>query len=86
MFIQNLKYICVNCGKGVQYANLVSFSKNRVHHIRKPNLHLVRVLVGGKVVRQKLCSSCLKKAVRPHKVEMAKVAAAKAAAGKTGSK
>lgn len=80
MIWETKKYICENCGKGVQYANLVSFSKNRVKHIRKPNLHTIRVLLGGKIVKQRLCTDCIKKAVRPHKLLLAKQAAEKLAA------
>lgn len=70
----NLKYVCENCGKGVQYSNLVSHAKNRIHTIRKPNLHMARVVVGGKIRRVRLCTKCLRSAERPHTV--ATVAAA----------
>lgn len=68
--VSRLSVVCVNCGKGVAHANVVSHAKNRTHIIRKPNLHWTRVLVAGKIVRQRLCTKCLRKAVRPHKVAM----------------
>lgn len=64
---QNLKYVCQNCGKGVQYAHLVSHAKNRTKTIKKPNLHTVRVIVDGKIVRQRLCTKCLRRAKRPER-------------------
>lgn len=67
----NFSYICDNCGKGLQHSNVVSHAKNRTHIIRKPNLHAARVVVGDRVVRQRLCTKCLRAAVRPHKVAMA---------------
>jgi large subunit ribosomal protein L28 len=65
------KNVCASCGKGIQYSNLVSHAKNRSRIIRKPNLHSVRVLVSGKVVRQRLCTKCTRSAIRPHKVALA---------------
>ena len=65
---KTLKHVCVRCGKGVQYAHLVSHAKNRVNKIRKPNLKWVRVLVSGKEIRMRLCTKCLKMVERPGKV------------------
>ncbi|MEK7064198.1 MAG: bL28 family ribosomal protein, partial [Patescibacteria group bacterium] len=56
-------YGCAFCGKGVQNSNLVSFSKNRVNIIRRPNLHTHRMKVGGETVKLRLCTKC-KRAVR----------------------
>lgn len=70
------KVVCQNCGKGVQHANTVSHAKNRTHITRKPNLHFVKVLLLGKMVRQRLCAKCIRSAVRPHKLAL--LAAAKA--------
>lgn len=72
--MSKLNYICENCGKGVQYANTVSHAKNRVHTIRKPNLHTARVLVKGEVVKRRLCTKCLRAAERPHKKALAQTA------------
>lgn len=57
------RYGCAVCGKGVQHANLVSFSKNRVHKIRRPNLHSHKMKMGGESIKVKLCTSC-KRTVR----------------------
>lgn len=54
----NSKYGCALCGKSVQFANLVSFSKNRVKKIRKPNLHTHRMMIDKLMVKVKLCTSC----------------------------
>lgn len=58
---------CDYCSKGIQFANRVSHAKNRSRVIRKPNLHKVRVVEDGEVVKRKLCTKCIKKAERPHK-------------------
>ncbi len=50
--------VCEVCGKGVQYANLVSHAKNRTHMIRKPNLHHHKLEIEGKKVRLNLCAKC----------------------------
>lgn len=52
------RYGCAICGKGVQHTNLVSFSKNRVHKIRRPNLHTHHMVVAGESIKVKLCTSC----------------------------
>ena len=67
MAMQKTKYVCDSCGKGVQYANLVSHAKNRVKTVKKPNLHAATVLKNGKKVKVRLCTKCLRKADRPHK-------------------
>ena len=58
-----IRYGCAICGKGIQNANLVSFSKNRVHKIRRPNLHSHRMVISGDSIKVKLCTSC-KRTVR----------------------
>jgi ribosomal protein L28 len=65
-----MAYACDNCGKGSDFGNLVSHAKNRTKTIRKPNLHRATVLVRGKAVKQLLCTKCLRKAVRPHKLAL----------------
>jgi len=42
------------------YGHNVSHSKRRTRRIFKPNLHVVRVEVGGVTKRMKLCSKCLR--------------------------
>ena len=70
------KYGCAFCGKGVQNSNLVSFSKNRVNIIRRPNLHTHRMAIGGETVKLRLCTKC-KRTVRAGEKTAVAVAAAK---------
>lgn len=51
-------YGCVMCGKGVQNSNLVSFSKRKIKHLRRPNLHTHHLLVDGSKVKVKVCTTC----------------------------
>lgn len=46
------------CGKGVQNSNLVSFSKRKTKHIRRPNLHTHHLVVDGTRVKIKVCTTC----------------------------
>ncbi len=68
------RYGCVFCGKGIQNSNLVSFSKNRVNIIRRPNLHTHRMEVGGRSVKLRLCTKC-KRSVRYEEKQAVAVAA-----------
>lgn len=52
------KYGCAICGKGVQFANLVSFSKRRTKQIRRPNLHTHRMVVDAQRIKIKVCTTC----------------------------
>ncbi len=70
------RYGCAFCGKGVQFANLVSFSKNRVHKVRRPNLHTHRMEIEGEKMKLKLCTSC-KRSVRLEERTKAGLVAAK---------
>lgn len=51
---------CMNCGKGVMYGHNVSHSKRRTNRKFKPNLQVARIDVGGRHVRLKLCTKCLR--------------------------
>ena len=51
---------CENCGKGVMYGHNVSHSKRRTQKIFKPNLHVARISVGGRMTKAKLCVKCLR--------------------------
>ena len=51
---------CESCQKGVMYGHNVSHSKRRTPRVFKPNLHVARVMVGGRVVKKKLCTKCLR--------------------------
>lgn len=73
--MEKTRYACDFCGKGIQHSNLVSFAKNRVHIVRRPNLHTHRMEIGGESVKLKLCTSC-KKSVRLTEREQKAVAVA----------
>lgn len=69
------KLECAICGKGVQHANLVSFSKRRVKKIRKPNLHVHHLVIEGMKVKIKVCTTCkrtLRKAQRDEQIAATK--------------
>ena len=50
---------CYTCGKGVAYGNNVSHANNRTRRTWKPNLQVARVEADGKIVKVKVCTSCL---------------------------
>ena len=50
---------CYTCGKGVAYGNNVSHANNRTRRTWKPNLQVARVELDGKIVKVKVCTSCL---------------------------
>ena len=50
---------CDNCSKGIMYGHKVSHAKNRSNRTWKPNLHMKRIMVNGKSIRAKLCTSCI---------------------------
>jgi len=66
------RYECAICGKGIQTANLVSFSKRRVKHVRKPNLHVHHLNVEGKRIKIKVCTIC-KRTIRQSERDAQKV-------------
>lgn len=51
---------CFNCGKGILYGNNVSHSKRRTKRVFKPNLHDVRIIMGGNRKKVRLCTKCLR--------------------------
>ena len=51
--------VCYSCKKGVAFGNNVSHANNRTRRTWKPNLQVARVAVDGKVVKVKVCTSCL---------------------------
>ena len=51
---------CDICGKGRMIGNRISHAHNVSKRIFYPNLQHVRVIEGGKVVRKKVCTKCLK--------------------------
>jgi large subunit ribosomal protein L28 len=50
---------CYVCEKGVKFGNNVSHANNKTRRTWRPNLQVVRVLEGEKVVKVKVCTSCL---------------------------
>ncbi len=51
---------CDICGKGKVHGNNISFS---VHHTKRtwsPNVHKVKVMVDGKIVKKNVCTRCLR--------------------------
>jgi large subunit ribosomal protein L28 len=50
---------CYTCNKGVAYGNNVSHANNRTRRTWKPNLQVARVELDGKIVKVKVCTSCL---------------------------
>jgi len=50
---------CYACGKHVRYGNNVSHANNKTRRTWKPNLQVARVDMGGKVIKVKVCTSCL---------------------------
>ncbi len=63
---------CEKCGKGIMYGNNVSHSKRRTKRIFKPNLQYVRLMVGGKYTRMRLCASCIKLIRKSQKTQASK--------------
>lgn len=55
-----MSIICEVCGKTSKKASKLSFSHK--HHIYKqlPNLQSVKAVIGGKVRRIKVCTSCIR--------------------------
>jgi len=51
---------CEICGKEPQYGHHVSHAKNRVNRRFMPNLQMGRVTVGGRTVRARVCTRCLR--------------------------
>ena len=47
------------CGKGVAHGNNVSHANNRTRRVWRPNLQVVRVVVGGAIRKVKVCTRCL---------------------------
>jgi len=52
--------VCEICGKHPSVGHNVSHANNRTKRRWLPNLHRVRVLQNGRVVRLRVCSRCLK--------------------------
>ena len=50
---------CYACNKGVAFGNNVSHANNKTRRTWKPNLQVVRTVADGKVIKVKVCTSCL---------------------------
>lgn len=77
LIMEKERYGCVICGKGVQNSNLVSFSKRKIKHIRRPNLHTHHLMVEGSKVKVKVCTTCKRSLRMGERETQAKVNATK---------
>ena len=50
---------CYACDKGVTFGNNVSHANNKTRRTWKPNLQVMRTLAGGKIIKVKVCTSCM---------------------------
>ncbi len=50
---------CYVCNTGVAFGNNVSHANNRTRRTWRPNLQVARIAEGGKVIKIKVCTSCL---------------------------
>ncbi|MDP1857976.1 MAG: 50S ribosomal protein L28 [Gemmatimonadaceae bacterium] len=50
---------CYVCTKGVVFGNSVSHANNKTRRTWKPNLQVVRVVDGEKIIKVKVCTRCL---------------------------
>ena len=51
---------CEICGKTPQFGHNVSHSKRHTNRMWKPNIHKATIISGGRPVRVKLCTRCLR--------------------------
>lgn len=72
-----MAYQCEYCEKGTQAGHNIRHHrgvaggrwKRKAQKTKKtwtPNLHYVKVIEGGKIVRRRLCTKCMRRANRPH--------------------
>ena len=47
---------CYSCDRGVAFGNNVSHANNKTRRTWKPNLQVVRVVVGERIQRVKVCA------------------------------
>ncbi|HEX6293306.1 MAG TPA: 50S ribosomal protein L28 [Herpetosiphonaceae bacterium] len=55
---------CAECGKGPSFGNAVSFSNRHTRRRFNPNLQTVTRVQNGKPVKVKLCTRCIRTAVK----------------------
>ena len=65
---------CDLCGKRPLVGNNVSHANNKTRRTWKPNLQVVRTLSEGKVIKVKVCTSCLNAGKVPRAPRGAQVA------------
>jgi len=51
---------CANCGKTTTFGHNRSFSQRATNRKWKPNLQKTTLLVHGRMVKQVLCTKCIK--------------------------
>jgi large subunit ribosomal protein L28 len=51
---------CVICEKQIGTGNNVSHAKNRTRKKIRPNLQCVKIVIKGRVVREWVCTRCLR--------------------------
>lgn len=51
---------CEVCGKGPMFGHNISHAHNVTRRIFLPNVHKMRVIEDGLIVRKKVCTKCLK--------------------------
>jgi large subunit ribosomal protein L28 len=51
---------CEICGKGPQFGHNVSHSKKATNRRFNPNIQRLRIVVGGKARRVRICTRCLR--------------------------
>ena len=51
---------CANCGKSTSFGHNRSFSLRATNRTWKPNLQTVSVLKKGRLVKQVMCTKCIK--------------------------
>jgi large subunit ribosomal protein L28 len=51
---------CANCGKTTTFGHNRSFSLRATNRDWKPNLQKVSILKNGRLVKQVLCTKCIK--------------------------
>jgi len=55
-----MSYQCDICGKKRLVGHRVSHSNIKTKRVQRPNLHVIRAKVDGRVRRIKICSRCLR--------------------------
>ena len=68
-----MAFKCDNCGKSRDMGHRVSHAKNRTNHAFMPNIQMKRIMVDGKSIRAKLCTSCIKTLKKVKKVKVSEV-------------